>query len=83
MYPHTIGSICRAGGGVVARPGPRPLGGGGGGGSVDPPRRSPAPVLAAADGRTAVAGAQSHEPARHFGLSRKFPRVPARGGRTA
>jgi hypothetical protein len=55
----------------------RPLGGGGGGGSLDPPRRSPAPALAAADGHTA-AGAQSHEPSRRFGLNRKFPRVQTR-----
>jgi hypothetical protein len=56
----------------AARPRPRPLVGGGGGGSPDPPGRAPAPALAAADRPTAMGGAQSHEPARRFGLDRKF-----------
>ena len=57
---------------------PTRFGGDCAGGSLDPPRRSPAPALAAADGHTAAAGAQSHEPSRRFGLNGKFPRVQTR-----
>ena len=58
--------------GVDASPGPSPLGGGGGS-SPDPPGRTPAPALAAVDGRTAAGGGQSHEQTRSFGLRTMIP----------
>ena len=63
---------------VTARPGPCPLGGGGARGSQGPPQWSPAHTLSAAARRTGAVGAQNHEPARRFGLSRKIPRVLTR-----